>query len=334
MSVRPEQTLCTRVQLGLTAGLSRRRLQKEYPSPQARYAHSPAVHAGLVRAHAGADDADAERRAGVAGRQRRSRITAWRSPIWSSCSDRVRRHGRAADARRIDPDVVGLSVMTFQRAHGAAAHPSDPRASSPAVRVVVGGYDPSLAPEAYERARRRRRLPRARRRRSHVPRAAARARARRRRSAADSPASSVLDGRRVPRTTPARARQPPRRRRDRAAEPRRARARRLHLPRPADRHRRDVARLHLRLQLLLDHRDARPQLPHRSTSTRVLADIADARDRGARAIFIVDDNITLNVARFEALCRAIVDAGLNDIALHRPGDDLVDRQPRRRRSRR
>ena len=46
---------------------------------------------------------------------------------------------------------------------------------------------------------------------------------------------------------------------------------------------------------------------------RVLADIADARARGARAIFLVDDNITLNVARFEALCRAIVDAGLNDI---------------------
>ena len=39
---------------------------------------------------------------------------------------------------------------------------------------------------------------------------------------------------------------------------------------------------------------------------RVLADIADARARGARAIFIVDDNITLNVKRFEGLCRAIV----------------------------
>ncbi len=35
--------------------------------------------------------------------------------------------------------------------------------------------------------------------------------------------------------------------------------------------------------------------------------------RGARAIFLVDDNLTLNVARFEALCRAIIDAGLNDI---------------------
>jgi radical SAM superfamily enzyme YgiQ (UPF0313 family) len=46
---------------------------------------------------------------------------------------------------------------------------------------------------------------------------------------------------------------------------------------------------------------------------RVIADIRDARDRGARAIFIVDDNIVLNVKRFEALCHAIIDAGLNDI---------------------
>jgi anaerobic magnesium-protoporphyrin IX monomethyl ester cyclase len=46
---------------------------------------------------------------------------------------------------------------------------------------------------------------------------------------------------------------------------------------------------------------------------RVLADISDARAKGARAIFIVDDNITLNVARFEALCRSIIATGLNDI---------------------
>jgi radical SAM superfamily enzyme YgiQ (UPF0313 family) len=46
---------------------------------------------------------------------------------------------------------------------------------------------------------------------------------------------------------------------------------------------------------------------------RVLDDIRDARDHGARAIFIVDDNITLNVNRFEALCQAIIDAGLNSI---------------------
>jgi anaerobic magnesium-protoporphyrin IX monomethyl ester cyclase len=52
---------------------------------------------------------------------------------------------------------------------------------------------------------------------------------------------------------------------------------------------------------------------HTYTFDRVLADIADARRHGARMIFIVDDNVTLNVRRFEALCRAIVDAGLNDI---------------------
>jgi len=52
---------------------------------------------------------------------------------------------------------------------------------------------------------------------------------------------------------------------------------------------------------------------HTFDFTRVLADISDARARGARAIFLVDDNITLNVARFESLCKAIVDAGLNDV---------------------
>ena len=52
---------------------------------------------------------------------------------------------------------------------------------------------------------------------------------------------------------------------------------------------------------------------HTFDFTRVLADIADARARGARAIFLVDDNITLNVARFEALCRAIVEADLHDV---------------------
>jgi len=46
---------------------------------------------------------------------------------------------------------------------------------------------------------------------------------------------------------------------------------------------------------------------------RVIADIRDAYDQGARSIFIVDDNITLNVKRFEALCRAIIDAGLDKI---------------------
>jgi anaerobic magnesium-protoporphyrin IX monomethyl ester cyclase len=46
---------------------------------------------------------------------------------------------------------------------------------------------------------------------------------------------------------------------------------------------------------------------------RVLADIRDARDHGAETIFLVDDNITLDVRRFEALCNAIIDAGLNKL---------------------
>jgi hypothetical protein len=52
---------------------------------------------------------------------------------------------------------------------------------------------------------------------------------------------------------------------------------------------------------------------HAYAIERVLADIADARRRGARAIFLVDDNITLDVRRFEALCQAIVDGGFNDV---------------------
>src|SRR5437773_359700 len=51
--------------------------------------------------------------------------------------------------RDLEPDVVGLSVMTFQRmtALGLA---SFIRALRPSVRIVAGGYDPSLAPRAYE----------------------------------------------------------------------------------------------------------------------------------------------------------------------------------------
>src|SRR5205085_284278 len=52
---------------------------------------------------------------------------------------------------------------------------------------------------------------------------------------------------------------------------------------------------------------------HRFPIERVIDDIRDAEARGARSIFIVDDNITLDVERFEELCTAIVRAGLNRI---------------------
>jgi radical SAM superfamily enzyme YgiQ (UPF0313 family) len=52
---------------------------------------------------------------------------------------------------------------------------------------------------------------------------------------------------------------------------------------------------------------------HTFTFDRVLADIRDAKAHGARCIFLVDDNLTLNVRRFEALCQAIIDARLDDV---------------------
>lgn len=44
---------------------------------------------------------------------------------------------------------------------------------------------------------------------------------------------------------------------------------------------------------------------------RVIADIKDARKHGARALGIMDDNITLDLKRLEMLCDAIIDARLN-----------------------
>ena len=52
---------------------------------------------------------------------------------------------------------------------------------------------------------------------------------------------------------------------------------------------------------------------HRFDLNRVIADIRDAAERGARSIFLVDDNITLDVKRFAKLCQAIIDAGLQTI---------------------
>lgn len=46
---------------------------------------------------------------------------------------------------------------------------------------------------------------------------------------------------------------------------------------------------------------------------RIIADISDARDRGARGIFFVDDNINLHPTRLIELCTAIIDAKLDDM---------------------
>ena len=51
--------------------------------------------------------------------------------------------------RELDPDVVGLSIMTFQR-RTALRLIRLIRSIKPEVVVVAGGYDPSLATDVYE----------------------------------------------------------------------------------------------------------------------------------------------------------------------------------------
>src|SRR5438105_1893219 len=50
--------------------------------------------------------------------------------------------------QKFDPQVVGVSVMTFQRATALKIIQLI-RSLRREVRVVVGGYDPSLAPQGY-----------------------------------------------------------------------------------------------------------------------------------------------------------------------------------------
>ncbi len=47
--------------------------------------------------------------------------------------------------------------------------------------------------------------------------------------------------------------------------------------------------------------------------SRVIEDIGNAKNHGADFIIITDDNFTLDLKRFEALCEAICEAGHNDI---------------------
>src|SRR3712207_6022247 len=51
--------------------------------------------------------------------------------------------------REPDPDVVGLSIMTFHRRR-ALRLVRLIRKIKPGVFIVAGGYDPSLAPQTYE----------------------------------------------------------------------------------------------------------------------------------------------------------------------------------------
>ena len=217
--------------------------------------------------------------------------------------------------------------MTFQRGTARKHRRARPRAQAVGARSSSAATIPSLAPEVYEDPAWDVDVDRPRRRRHHVPRAAARARARRAISAA-SPGCPIATAAGFVRT-PDRAGQHARRRggaRCRTARPACSTGYTF-LGRPIDVV--ETSRGCTYDCSFCSIIEMRGRNFHTWSIERVLADIADARARGARAIFIVDDNITLNVARFEALCRAIVDGRPQRHRLHRAGDDLVDRGARR-----
>ena len=206
------------------------------------------------------------------------------------------------------PDLVGLSVMTFQR-RTARRLISLVRSLAPRVRIVVGGYDPSLAPDGYTHAALGVDV---------IVRGEGDITFREIVRALDEGGS--LAG--IPgiwfRTSTGFCRNP--------ARPAAA----LHddeirPPRRAGRVLSGYTFLGRHIDVVETSRgctfdcsfcsiiEMRGRNFHRFPLERVLADIADARARGARVIFFVDDNITIDVPRFEALCRAIIDRGFDDV---------------------
>jgi anaerobic magnesium-protoporphyrin IX monomethyl ester cyclase len=219
--------------------------------------------------------------------------------------DRVRETVTALVTRE-QPDLVGLSVMTFQR-HTAQRIIALVRALRPEARIVVGGYDPSLASEAWTdpalgvdfivRGE------------GEVTFSALV------RALEGSSAFSAIEGLSW-RNGDAFAHNPDRHVTDleQLRPPNRA-ARRLtgytFMGRPIDVI--ETSRGCTFDCSFCSIIEMRGRNFHRVAIDRVLDDIRDARARGARVLFIVDDNITLDVHRFEALCQGIIDAGLDDI---------------------
>jgi radical SAM superfamily enzyme YgiQ (UPF0313 family) len=210
--------------------------------------------------------------------------------------------------RDLQPDVVGLSIMTFQRK--TAFKVIDLlRSLRPEARVVVGGYDPSLAPEAYAADG------------SGVDFVV--------RGEGEATFSELLRaleaGTSVDRITGLSYRDGDGFHANPDRPVRRLEDGELKQPRRDARVLRGYTLLGRQVDVIETSRgctfdcsfcsiiEMRGRNFHVFDFDRVLDDIRDARAHGATALFIVDDNITLNVKRFEALCRAIVDAGLNTI---------------------
>jgi anaerobic magnesium-protoporphyrin IX monomethyl ester cyclase len=208
--------------------------------------------------------------------------------------------------RDFQPDVVGLSVMTFQRAT-AFAIARLIRRLRPGVRTVAGGYDPSLAPEAYEPCQEIDFLVRGEGERTFCELLRSLEKGRVEPLAGLSVRSSggFLHG-------------PERPIASLASVP-------LRPPNRAARVLRGYTMLGRQVDVVETSRgctfdcsfcsiiEMRGRNFNVYPIDRVMADIADARAHGARAIFLVDDNITLDVRRFELICREIVARGLDDI---------------------
>jgi len=221
--------------------------------------------------------------------------------------------------RDLRPDVVGLSVMTFQRTT-ALGLASFIRTLRPGVRIVVGGYDPSLAPRAYEAHADVDFVVRGEG--EHTLRELLRALESDGGSRGANPSGERADLSSIRglsyRTTDGFVRNPDRPVLPLASSP-------LELPNRGARVLGGYTVLGRTVDVVETSRgctfdcsfcsiiEMRGRNFHPYPIDRVLADIADSRAHGAEAIFLVDDNITLDVARFERLCEAIVDAGFDDI---------------------
>jgi len=208
--------------------------------------------------------------------------------------------------QELDPQVVGLSIMTFQR-RTAGRIIELVRALKPEAKIVVGGYDPSLAAEAYEpldvdyvvRGEGEvtfRELLRAIERGTGFE---------------DIGGLSFPNGNGWVHTQ--------------ARSPHRLEDGEILLPKRDARVLAGYTFLGRQVDVIETSRgctydcsfcsiiEMRGRNFFTYSFDRVIADIRDARDHGARSIFLVDDNIMLNVRRFEALCEAIIAAGLNGI---------------------
>ena len=208
----------------------------------------------------------------------------------------------------VEPDVVGLSVMTFQR-KTALKIVQLVRSLRPEVRVVAGGYDPSLAPEAYTGEGNGI---------DYIVRGEGELTFRELLRAIESGDGLENIQGLWYRSADGWRRNPPRPVHSLEGDD-------IRLPRRSARLLSGYTMMGRPIDVVETSRgctfdcgfcsiiEMRGRNFHTYSFDRVLADIRDAREHGARALFIVDDNITLNVRRFEALCRAIIEAGLNDI---------------------